>query len=135
MRAPYTHEGGTIWSWDSYMRLAARLRVQVSPHLTPTTEEYMQTPPEIGVRALTHNYRAKMLRARQCPAKHPVVAMELRAEMASLKTMIQTFPNHEGSPYPYLPIPFFLCVTCQAVYRLRECDEVPGEEVADAPGA
>ena len=129
MTKPYSHEGGTIWSWQTYLRLAAKLRFAITNHLTPTTEEFMQSAPETGVRALTQNYRAKMLRARQCPAKHPVVALELQATMTgNEKQMIQTFPNFEGSPYHYVPIPFFLCVTCQSVFRLRECEEVP-----DAP--
>jgi len=131
----YVHEGASIWGWSTFRALARHFRFAVSARLTPTTE-LLLTPgfavtlegeqrsrEELEQRVLA--WRQEMLvGTRQCPAKHPVVPYELRVTMprASRKKRIQTFPNFEVSDDGYIPIPFFFCPTCQAVYRQREVE-------------
>lgn len=143
----YEHEGPSIWGWSTFRALAKHFRFAVSTHLTPTTE-LMLTPgfavtiegEELSRRELEEHvleWRQEMLvGTRQCPAKHPVVSYELRVTMprASRKKRIQTFPNFEVSDVDYLPVPFFFCATCQAVYRQREVEPftLASEEPASA---
>ena len=133
----YTHEGASSWGWSTFRKLAKKLRLTVSSRLTPTTE-LLLTPGfattldgEIRSREALElevlAWRQDMLTGtRQCPARHPVVAYELRVTMpgASRRMQIQCFPNWEGSVKDYVPVTFFLCPVCLAVYRLREVEIV-----------
>lgn len=148
MTKPYSHEGPSIWGWENFRRLAARFRFTVSRVLTPTTEllltpgffrtlegeERSRKELEASVAAWSQDV---LVGTRQCPAKHPVVPYELEVSMrGSRKMMIQVFPNFEANiePWAYVPVHFYFCPVCQAVYRPREVEAVnqPSEESASA---
>lgn len=135
--AEYSHEGPSIWSWENFRTLAKYFRIAVSKQLTPTSE-LLLTPgfsrtlegeerSRAELLASVTSWRQEMLvGTRQCPAKHPVVPYELRVTMpaASRKIRIRCFPNWEGSTYEYVPVQFFFCAVCLAVFRQREVEEV-----------
>jgi hypothetical protein len=147
MTVEYSHEGPSIWGWATFRKLAKHVRVTVASRLTPTTELLLTPGFALTLEGETRSrqeleesvagWRQEMLvGTRQCPAKHPVVPFELRVTMprVSGKRWIQTFPNAEGSYIDYIPIPFFLCAVCQAVYRQREVEDITqaSEEPASA---
>lgn len=141
-RSEYSHEGASIWGWATFRALAKFFRFTVSATLTPTTE-LLLTPgfaltlegeerSRAELEASVTAWRQDMLvGTRQCPAKHPVVAYELRVTMprhlVSRKRWVQTFPNAEGSYIDYVPVPFFFCCVCLAVYRQREVEVVDSQ--------
>lgn len=121
------HEGPSIWNWATFSRIVNALRLTAARQITPLTEEILEFAREGGedfIKLQTEVRDRVMSQRMQCPAGHPAAVYELRASIASDSLMLRVFPNADGNPTYYIPIRFYFCVTCQAVYRQREVKEV-----------
>ena len=122
------HEGPSIWGWRNYLGLFRRMSLElIRAEITPTTAEMMEFANEVGsadinYTELKRRVRARAAAERQCPAQHPVVALEIRAHMVSGQRHLQVFPNADGMPVRYMPIRFYLCPVCQEVFQARDTE-------------
>lgn len=139
-RAVAEHEGPSIWSWETYAKIRRHLRLKLSKGITPLTEELIEfyTTPEAADRVPSYLdvqlwVKERVERRFECPAGHPVVPYELRATMNRRRLMLRTFPNADGNPTRYIPIRFWLCLTCQSVFRQREVVLVADHHRPPAP--
>jgi len=117
------HEGPSIWSWATAPRILRKLRLELSRKITPTTEDLMAAASGSTYLDVQMRLEEEIQRRRECPAGHPVTPLELRALIQSPRLRYQVLPNADGHPTAYMPIRFWLCLTCQEVYRQRELSE------------
>lgn len=123
------HEGASIWTWETWLGLSRRLKIYLSRTCTPNTAELMAMAeetgsPDVDYREVKRRLRSQLARDHQCPAQHPVFALELQVSMSPLKKALQVFPNLDGLPEGFIPVRMYLCPVCQEVYREREVEVV-----------
>jgi len=120
------HEGPSIWTWGNYRGLIRRMSLELTKaQITPNTAEMMAMAEEAGTADINYTECKRRLFTRlmqdwQCPAQHPVVPLEIRAVMPTVKRQIQVFPNADGMPVGFIPIRCYLCPVCQEVYQERD---------------
>jgi hypothetical protein len=125
-------EGVSTWTWDTIKRISKSLRIELSRQITPKTDELMAEADRLGsanidYRTVKRQLAEKLAQPLQCPAQHPVLPLELRAEMTSPQATLRVFPNQDGAPTSYLPVRLFFCGVCQEVYRERELEVREGD--------
>ncbi|HSE47503.1 MAG TPA: hypothetical protein VLA89_19575 [Gemmatimonadales bacterium] len=126
------HEGTSIWTRRTAPALERGFSYEITRKVTPLTEEMMEFAnlcgtSTVSARELETFARLRATEERQCPAQHPVTVLELRVEHRSRRKALRVFPNLDGYPWGYIPVRFYFCPVCQAVYRALECESLTPE--------